>query len=73
MTTANDGAGTLARESKFGLLTSTVLGILATGAIGYLGTLNVSTLPGWAAEAGTLAITTAVGFLVAFKTKNVKR
>jgi hypothetical protein len=72
MIMGSDGSNSVARESKFGLLTSTVLGIVATGAIGYLGTLNVSSLPGWAAEAGTLAITTAIGFLVAYKTKNVK-
>jgi hypothetical protein len=68
--TNSDGSGSVARESKFALITQFVLGVAATGAIGWLGTLNVSTLPGWATTAATLAVTTAVGFLTAYVTKN---
>jgi tetrahydromethanopterin S-methyltransferase subunit C len=50
-----------------------VLSVLATGAIGYLGTLNVSTVPGWATAAVTLAVSTAIGYLTAYKTKNTPR
>lgn len=66
------GGNSLARESKVGLAVQFVLAIAATGAIGWLGTLNVSTLPGWATTAGTLAVSTAIGYLTAFRTKNIK-
>ena len=68
--TNSDGSGSVARESKFALLTQFALSVLATGAIGWLGTLNLSTLPGWATAAATLAVSTAVGFLTAYVTKN---
>ncbi len=58
------------RESKRALLVQFVLSIAATAAIGYLGTLDLSTLPGWLTGAATLAVSTAVGYLVAYKTKN---
>jgi hypothetical protein len=43
-----DAGNGLKKESKYGLAVQFVLSVLATGAIGYLGTLNVSTVPGWA-------------------------
>lgn len=57
-------------ESKYALVTQFVLSVLATGAIGFLGTLDLSTLPGWATAAGTMAVSTIVAWLVAYKTKN---
>ena len=66
----NDGSGEVARPAKFALLTQFALSVLATGAIGWLGTLNLSTLPGWATAAATMAVSTAVGFLTAYVAKN---
>jgi tetrahydromethanopterin S-methyltransferase subunit C len=68
-----DAGNGIKRESKYGLAVQFVLSVLATGAIGYLGTLNVSTVPGWATAAVTLAVSTAIGYLTAYKTKNTPR
>lgn len=73
MTDQADAGNGVKRESKYALLTQFALSVAATGAIGYLQTLNLSTLPGWAAGAATLAVSTAVGFLVAYKTKNAPK
>jgi len=66
---ADNGNG-LKKESKYGLAVQFVLSVLATGAIGWLGTLNLSTLPGWATAAATMAVSTVIGYLTAYKTKN---
>lgn len=66
---ADTGAG-LKKESKYGLAVQFALSILATAAIGYLGHLNLSTLPGWLTGAATLAVSTLIGYLTAYKTKN---
>jgi hypothetical protein len=68
-----DAGNGVKRESKYGLAVQFVLSVLATGAIGYLGTLDVSTVPGWATSAATLAVSTAIGYLTAYKTKNTPR
>ena len=65
-----DGSKSLERESKFGLATTFVLTLAATAALGYLADLDLSTVPGWAAGAATLAVTTVVGLLTAYVTKN---
>ena len=70
MTDAADTGNGVKRESKYALLTQFALSVGATAAIGYLTTLNLSTLPGWLAGAATMAVSTAVGFLTAYKTKN---
>lgn len=66
---ADLGSGTK-KESRYGLAVQFVLSVLATGAIGWLGTLNMSTLPGWAAGAGVMAVSGLIGWLTAYKTKN---
>jgi hypothetical protein len=66
---ADNGSG-VKKESKYALLTSFVLYIGATAAIGWLGTLNLSTLPGWLTGAATAAVSTALAWLVAYKTRN---
>lgn len=66
---ADNGNG-LKKESKYGLLVQFALSVLATAAIGWLGTLNLSTLPGWLTGAATMAVSTVVGYLVAYKTRN---
>jgi len=66
---ADNGQGTK-KESKVGLAVQFGLSVLATGAIGWLGDLDLSTLPGWAAGAGVMAVSGLIGYLSAFKTKN---
>jgi hypothetical protein len=68
-----DAGNGVKRESKYGLAVQFVLSVLATGAIGWLGTLDVSTVPGWATSATALAVSTAIGYLAAYKTKNRPR
>jgi hypothetical protein len=66
---ADAGNGTK-KESRYAILVQFALSVLATGAIGYLGTLNMSTLPGWASGAGVMAVSGAIAWLTAYKTKN---
>jgi hypothetical protein len=67
-----DGSRSLARESRYGLITTFVLTVAATGALGYLADLDLSTVPGWAAGAATYAVTTVIGLLTAYVTRNRK-
>lgn len=69
---ADNGSG-VKKESKYGLAVQFVLSVLATGAIGYLTTLNLSTVPGWATAAATMAVSTVIGYLTAYKTKNAPK
>lgn len=66
---ADNGNG-VKKESKYGLLVQFVLSVGATAVIGFLTTLNLSTLPGWLTAAATMAVSTALGWLTAYKTKN---
>lgn len=70
MTDKADAGNGVKKESKVGLAVQFGLSVLATGAIGWLGTLDMSTLPGWAAGAGVMAVSTAIAWLTAYKTKN---
>ena len=65
-----DGSKSLASESKVGVVTTLVLTSLATGAIGYLGDLDLSTLPGWAVSTATAAVSSVVGLLAAYVKRN---
>lgn len=69
---ADAGQG-LKKESKYGLAVQFGFSILATAIIGYLGNLDLSTLPGWLTGAATLAVSTVVGYLTAYRTKNPVR
>jgi uncharacterized membrane protein HdeD (DUF308 family) len=66
---ADNGNG-IKTESKYALLVQFALSVGATAVIGYLTTLNLSTLPGWLTAAATMAVSTVIGFLTAYKTKN---
>lgn len=66
----HDGSRSLARESRYGQTVTAVLSILALAAAGYLGDLNLSTLPGWASAAAAVAVSTAIGTLTAYATRN---
>lgn len=70
---ARDGSRSLARESRYGQAVTAILSILALGAAGWLGNLDLSTVPGWAVGAATVAVSTAVGTLTAWATKNRPR
>jgi hypothetical protein len=65
-----DGSKSLASESKVGVLVTFALTGLATGAIGYLGNLDLSTLPGWATSTATAAVSAGVGLLSAYVKRN---
>jgi hypothetical protein len=65
-----DGSKSLASESKAGVLTTLVLTSAATGLIGLLTDLDLSTLPGWATATATTAVASAVGLLAAYVKKN---
>jgi hypothetical protein len=67
-----DGSKSLARESRYGQATTFVLSVAATGALGWLANLDLSTVPGWAAGAAALAVSGVVGTLTAYVTKNRK-
>lgn len=66
---ADNGKGTK-KESKVGLVVTFVTQVALTGLIGWLGNLDLSTLPGWAAAAGTLAVSSLIGYAGAWLTKN---
>lgn len=69
---AGDGSRALARESKYGQAVTSILSILALGAAGWLADLDLSTVPGWATGAAAVAVSTAVGTLTAWATRNRK-
>lgn len=70
---ARDGSKSLARESKYGQAVTALLSILALGLAGWLGDLDVSTLPGWLIGAATVAASTFAGILTAWATRNRPR
>lgn len=70
---ARDGSRSLARESRYGQAVTFALSVLALGAAGWLGNLDLSTVPGWATAAATVAVSTTVGTLTAWATKNRTR
>lgn len=65
-----DGSKSLAAESKVGIAVTLVLTALAQGAIGYLGDLDLSTLPGWSVATVTAAAASVVGLLTAYVKRN---
>lgn len=66
----NNGSKSLARESKIGQTVTFVLTTLALGAAGYLGQLDLSTLPGWLTATAGAAVSTAIGVLTAWASRN---
>jgi hypothetical protein len=69
----HDGSRSLASESKVGILTTLVLTAGAQGAIGLLGDLDLSTLPGWSVAAATAVVAAGIGLLTAYVKKNRAR
>jgi hypothetical protein len=67
-----DGSKSLAKESKVGVLVSFVTTAAVTGAIGYLGNLDLSTLPGWLTATATAAVAALIGLGSAYVKKNAR-
>lgn len=70
MTDAADAGNGTKKESRRAIAVQFVLSVLATGAIGWLGTLDMGTLPGWLAGAATMGVSGLIAWLTAYKTKN---
>lgn len=67
-----DGSQSLARESRFGQLT-TVLASVAALALGdWLGSVDVTPLPDWMEQSAVVALASLAGLLVAWGTANRK-
>jgi len=71
-TTPADGSKSITRDAALGQLTQFGLSIGATAALGALGALDLTTVPGWLLGAATLAVTTATGFLTNYLAKRKK-
>lgn len=66
-----DGSNSLAKESKAGLAVSFLTAVGATALLGLIqDKVDVTTFPGWAQQAGTLAVATVVGLLTAYVKSN---
>lgn len=66
----HDGSRSLAKESRYGILVTTLLTIGGTGVLDWLSNLDTSTRQGWWARAGVLAVSAAGGLLTAWLKKN---
>lgn len=66
------GQKSITRDAVIGQLTQYGLAVGATAALGALNALDLTTLPGWLTGAGTLAVTTAIGFLTNYLAKRKK-
>lgn len=66
-----DGSKSLASESKAGLATSFVVGLVALAVLGFIDkNVDVASLPGWLQGAATYAIATVSGLATAYVKKN---
>lgn len=65
-----DGSKSLAKESKAGALVQFVLTAVVTGLIGWLGNLDLSTLPGWLTATATAGVAALIGLGSAWLKKN---
>lgn len=68
---ADAGQG-VKRESKFALPTGFLVTVLTNAALGGLTGIDTSQMSGWWVPVLSTAIGTAVAWLTAYKTKNVK-
>lgn len=66
-----DGSNSLAKESKVGLATQWILGVLAVGALDWLTNLNTSAWTGYLGQAGALAVAWAIAAVTAWRKKNI--
>lgn len=66
----DDGAKSLAKESKVGIAVTWLLTVVATGLLGWLTNLDTSTWQGWWAATAVTAVTALTGLLAAWLKKN---
>jgi hypothetical protein len=69
MATNADGSKSITRDAVIGQATSFALAVGATAALGALGQLDFTHVPGWALGAVTLAVTTVGGLLTTYLAK----
>jgi fatty acid desaturase len=62
-----DGKNELAKDSKAGLATNFVVGIVVSAAIGGLTSIDTTTWSGWWVPFVTLGVSTALGAATAYK------
>jgi hypothetical protein len=65
----SDGSKQLDRDAIVGQVTSFVLMVGATAALGALGQLDLATVPGWLQGAAVLAVGTVTGLLTTYLSK----
>lgn len=69
----SNGSRSLARESRFGLAWSFVLLAGTDAAINALTSLDTSSWQGWWVRVAEAGVATAIGLLVAYRTRNRNR
>lgn len=67
-----DGSQTLARESRFGQLTTVAVSVAALALGDWLGSVDVTPLPDWMEQSVVVALAACAGLIVAWGTKNRK-
>jgi fatty acid desaturase len=65
----DDGKNELARDSRAGLATNFVVGVVVSAAIGGLTSIDTTTWSGWWVPFVTLGISTALGAATAYKVR----
>jgi hypothetical protein len=65
-----DGSKSLARESKFGAVTTALVSALLFAVADWMGELDVSPLPDWMENSATAALAVISGLIVAYLTRN---
>lgn len=66
-----NGANSLAKESKSGILTTLLVGSLLLALQGFIDDrIDVTTLPGWAQGAASYLLGSLAGLFAAYKKKN---
>ena len=64
-----DGSNNLARDSKYGLAVTALLGLALNAAIGALANVDTTSWHGWWVPFVSLGVSTALGALTAYKAK----
>lgn len=70
--TTDDGSGSLAKESKWGIGLTVVLSAAVFALADYVGALDVSPLPDWVENTVAVALAAGAGLAKAWATKNKK-
>jgi hypothetical protein len=65
----SDGSNSITRDAKIGYVVNFLVGVLVTGLIGGLSSVDTSTWHGWWVPFVTLGISTALGWLTTYKAR----